>query len=72
MQKSLAINPYNLADFTIVDHFPKEIHTIMRIFIAICFGEPTGRIRPKAVTGLWVWNVCFHAPAGLRAVHFFR
>ncbi len=47
MQKSLAINPYNLADFTIVDHFPKEIHTIMRIFIAICFGEPTGRIRRR-------------------------
>ena len=32
----------------------------------------TVSIRPKAVTGLWVWNVCFHAPAGLRAVHFFR
>jgi hypothetical protein len=47
MQKSLAINPYDLADFTIVDHFPKEIHTIMRIFIAICFGEPTGRIRRR-------------------------
>ncbi len=49
MQKSLAINPYNLADFTIVGHFPKEIHAIMRIYIAICFGEPTGRIRPFAV-----------------------
>ena len=49
MQKSLAINPYNLADFTIVGHFPKEIHAIMRIYIAICFGEPTGRIRPISV-----------------------
>lgn len=39
MQKSLAINPYDLADFTKVSHFPKEIHTFMRFISAICSAE---------------------------------